>query len=532
VDHEVIIIGAGVCGIYQLHRLRELGVDVTVLEAGDDLGGTWYWNRYPGCRFDSESYSYGYSFSKELLAEWEWSEHFAGQPETLRYLNYVADKFDLRPHMQFGVKVRSAMFDEQTSSWRVHLHDGRELTCSILMTAIGMLSAATMPRIDGIEDFGGEWFHTYHWPHEPVDLTDKKVAVIGTGATGVQVISAIADQVGELFVFQRRPNWCAPLHNSAITPTEMAEIAANYEQIFATCARTPGGFLHGPDPRSFYEVSAQERYAFWEELYDKPGFAIWLSNFREILMEEGPNAEFSEYIASKIRERITDPEVAEKLIPKDHGFGVHRVPMETRYYEAYNLPTTHLIDINEAPIVRITPTGIQTTDALYEVDLIIYATGFDAITGAFDRIEFIGEGGQRLADKWRDGPITYLGAQVAGFPNLITLAGPQGASVSTNFPRAIETAVDWTTELIAHMRAHGLSRVECTPAAEEAWVDEVIELYSMVLLRKARSWFTGYNSNVEGHDKVRYMIYNGGAPRYRKRLAEIAANSYEGFVLS
>jgi cation diffusion facilitator CzcD-associated flavoprotein CzcO len=356
--------------------------------------------------------------------------------------------------------------------------------------------------------------------------------VIGTGATGVQVISAIADQVGELFVFQRRPNWCAPLHNSQITATEMAEIKASYEQIFATCARTPGGFLHGPDPRSFHEVSPEERQAFWEELYDKPGFAVWLSNFREILMEEGPNAEFSAFIASKIRQRVKDPAVAEKLIPKDHGFGVHRVPMETRYYEAYNLPTTHLVDIAEAPIQCITETGVQTADHFYEVDVIIYATGFDAITGAFDRIDFVGEGGQRLADKWREGPITYLGAQVAGFPNLITLAGPQGASVSTNFPRAIETAVDWTTDLIAHMRATGLTRVECTVDAEQAWEREVIELYSMVLLRKARSWFTGYNSNVEGHDKVRYMIYNGGAPRYRKRLAEIAANGFEGFILS
>lgn len=531
-DHEVVIIGAGVCGIYQLYRLRELGVDVTVLEAGSDLGGTWFWNRYPGCRFDSESYSYGYSFSKELLADWEWSEHFAGQPETLSYLNHVVDRFGLRPHMQFDTKVCSAVFEEESNSWRVHLEDGRELTCSILLTAIGMLSAATMPKIAGIEDFAGEWFHTYHWPHEPVDLAGKKVAVIGTGATGVQVISAIAEEVGELFVFQRRPNWCAPLHNSKITSPEMAEIKDSYEEIFATCARTPGGFLHGPDPRSFYEVPPEERHAFWEVLYDKPGFAIWLSNFREILMEEEPNAEFSEYIASKIRERVKDPVVAEKLIPKDHGFGVQRVPMETRYFETYNLPTTHLIDIDEAPIVRITPTGVQTTEAHYEVDLIIYATGFDAITGAFDRIEFIGEGGQRLADKWRDGPVTYLGAQVAGFPNLITLAGPQGASVSTNFPRAIETAVDWTTDLIAYMRACGLSRVECTPAAEEAWVNEVIDLYSMVLLRKARSWFTGYNSNVEGHDKVRYMIYNGGAPRYRKRLAEITANGYEGFVVS
>jgi cation diffusion facilitator CzcD-associated flavoprotein CzcO len=527
--HELIIIGAGVCGIYQLHRLLQVDADVAVLEAGDDIGGTWYWNRYPGCRFDSESYTYGYSFSEELLQEWEWSEHFAGQPETLRYLNHVVDKFDLRPHMRFGAKVLTADFDDAANLWTLRLEDGRRFSCRFLLTAIGLLSAPTMPRIEGVDTFEGLAIHTYFWPHEPVTLEGKRVAVIGTGATGVQVIAEIADKVGELHVFQRRPNWCAPLHNRPITPDEQARIKASYDEIFERCARTPGGFLHGPDGRRFDEVPPEERLAFWEELYDSPGFAIWLANFREVLMDEEANAEFSEFVADKIRQRVKNPVVAEKLIPKDHGFGVQRVPMETRYYEAYNRDNVHLVDLQETPLERITPAGIRTTEREYEFDIIIYATGFDAITGAFDRIDITGPGGHKLRDKWLDGPETYLGVQVAGFPNLIMLAGPQGASVSTNFPRAIETAVDWTMGLIEHLRAHGYERVECTPQAEQAWVDEVKELYGMVLLRKARSWFTGYNSNVEGHDKVRYMIYNGGAPRFRKRLDEVAANDYEGF---
>jgi cation diffusion facilitator CzcD-associated flavoprotein CzcO len=529
-QHEVIVIGAGVCGIYQLYRLLELGVDLTVLEAGSDVGGTWYWNRYPGARFDSESYTYGYSFSKELLEEWSWSEHFAAQPETLRYLNHVVDKFDLRRHVQFDSRVRAAVYDDDTRTWTVELDDGRILTTRLLLTAIGMLSAPTIPRIEGVDSFEGQSFHTYHWPHEPVDLAGKKVAVIGTGATGVQLISEIADKVGELTVFQRRPNWCAPLHNSPIDDRTQAEIKASYDEIFARCRQTPGGFLHGPDRRKMSEVPEAERRAFWEELYSSRGFAIWLGNFRDVLMDEEANAEFTAFVAEKIRQRVHDPATAEKLIPTDHGFGTRRVPMETGYYEAYNRDNVHLVDLNDTPIERITPRGIRTTERELEFDIIVYATGFDAVTGAFDRIEFIGAKGQRLRDKWRDGPRTYLGLQTAGFPNLITLAGPQGASVSTNFPRGIEDAVDWATDLVRYLREHGYTRVEPTPDAEQEWNQHVEDMYAGLLLSKAKSWFTGFNSNVDGHDKPRYLIYNGGAPKYRKRLAEVAANEYEGFV--
>ncbi|MEJ2086891.1 MAG: NAD(P)/FAD-dependent oxidoreductase [Gammaproteobacteria bacterium] len=531
-EHDVIVVGAGVCGIYMLHRMLQLGVKVTVLEAGGDVGGTWYCNRYPGARFDSESYSYGYSFSDEILEEWEWSEHFAGQPETLAYLNHVVDKLELRPHMQFGARVETVVWDDDARVWTVHLTDGRAPTTRFLVTAIGMLSAATLPRIEGVDEFQGAAYHTYYWPPESVALEGKRVAVIGTGATGVQVIAEIADKVAELTVFQRRPNWCAPLHNGPIDPSEQARIKVSYDEIFARCHETPGGFLHGPQEKSFYDASPEERRQLWEELYASRGFGVWLANYREVFYDEVANAEYTDFIADKIRERVVDPQVAEKLIPRDHGFGTRRVPLETNYYEAYNRENVHLVDLNETPIERITAHGIRTTARDYEFDVIVYATGFDAITGAFDRIRFEGVDGHTLREKWKDNPITYLGLQIGGFPNLITLAGPQGGSVTTNFPRGIEEAVDWATGLIAYLVEHGYSRVEPTADAEAVWGEHVRSTYEKTLIRTARSWFNGYNSNVDGHDRPRYLIYNGGSPRYREWLEKVAANDYEGFEFS
>ncbi|MGH3743455.1 MAG: flavin-containing monooxygenase [Mycobacteriales bacterium] len=532
-DYEVIVIGAGVCGIYQLHRLLELGVSTTVLETGEDLGGTWFWNRYPGARFDSESITYGFSFSRELLQEWDWKERFSGQPENLRYLNYVADKFDLRRHMQFGCTVESAVFDDDGATWRLHLADGRDLTCHFLVLAVGLLSARTLPRYAGIDEFEGQSFHTYDWPKEPVDMTGKRVGVIGTGATAVQLIPVVAAQAGHLKVFQRRPNWCAPLHNSEIPPAEMAEIKARYDEIFEICARTPGAFLHEPDRRPFAEVPADERRAMWERLYGEPGFGIWLANFRDTFVDEAANAELSEFIAGKIRERVSDPVVAEKLIPKDHGFGVQRVPLETRYYETYNRENVELVDLQETPIERITPKGVRTAAEEHDLDIIVYATGFDAVTGAYDRIDIRGTGGQALAEKWADGPKTYLGMQVAGFPNLLMPTGPQSASGTTNFPRAIEISVDWCTELMQYVWKNGYTRAEATPAAEAEWDAHIKELYSMMLLRKAQGWFTGYNSNVDGHEKgtIRHLVYNGGTPRFRRAIAEAADAGYAGIEL-
>jgi cation diffusion facilitator CzcD-associated flavoprotein CzcO len=533
-DYEAIVIGAGVSGIYQIKRLLEMGVKAAVLDAAPDLGGTWYWNRYPGSRFDSESYTYGYSFSKELLNTWSWKERFSPQAENLRYLNFVADKFDLRRHMQFNARVDAATWDEAGRVWRLKVSDGRELTCRFMLLALGLLSTPTLPRLPGMDSFKGQQFHTFDWPHQPVDLAGKKVAVIGTGATGIQVIADIADKVGDLTVFQRRPNWSAPLNNSLISEEEMADIRKRYGEIFATCARTPGGFEHEPVRSGFYEASPEERKALWDWLYDQPGFGIWLANYREIFTDEKANAEFSAYIADRIRKRVNDPVLAEKLIPRDHGFGVQRVPLETHYFEAYNRPNVHLVDLTETPIQRITETGLTTTDRDFAFDIIVYATGFDAISGAFDKIDIRGVGARKLKDKWDDETATFLGLLVHGFPNMLMASGPQGGSASANYPRGIEMNVNWCSALLEHMRAQGLTRVEATREAEAAWSEHVRDMYAMLLMRKAKSWFTGYNSNVEGHDggKVRYFVYNGGAPRYAERIREVAEHGYRGLTFA
>ena len=527
-DYQVVIIGAGVTGIYQAKRLVDLGVRMTVLEANDDLGGTWYNNRYPGARFDSESFTYGYSFSQEVLDEWHWTEQFSPQPENLRYLNYVVDKFELRPHMQFGCRVKSMVFDDLTDAWTLELDDGREISTRFVATAVGVLSAPTMPRFEGMDTFEGESFHAFHWPHDPIDLGGKRVAVVGTGATAIQLIPEVAKEAAHLTVFQRRPNWAAPLNNAPISESEMAAIRARYDEIFATCARTPGGFEHEPDRRGFYTLSAEERRALWDKLYDEPGFGIWLRNFVEIFIDEDANAEFSAYIADRIRQRVDDPVIAEKLIPTDHGFGIQRVPLETHYFEAYNRDNVELVDSSDTPIVRITPTGINTTDRSFEFDVIVYSTGFDAFTGAFDRIDIRTSAGLKLRDKWSAGPVTYLGIAVSGFPNMVMLAGPQSAA--TNFPRGAELAVNWVTPLLEYMWEHGYRRFDVDEAAETAWCEHVQEMYEGLLIRKAKSWITGYNSNVDGHEygKTRYNIYNGGGPKYAKRLGEVAANDYEG----
>ena len=531
---EVIVIGAGVCGIYQIKRLADLGVDATVLEAAADLGGTWYSNRYPGARFDSESYTYGYSFSRELLNEWHWKERFSSQPENLRYLNYVAEKFDLRKHMQFNCRVEKARFDEASNIWRLHINDGRELTCRFVIMGLGLLSIPTLPRYEGMDEFKGPSFHTFYWPHEPVDMKGKKVAVIGTGATAIQLIPEVAAEAGELTVFQRRPNWCAPLNNSPISEEEMADIRSRYDEIFAACARSPGGFEHEPDRRGIWELSPEERVALWDRLYDEPGFGIWLRNFREIFTDEDANAEISDYIADRIRRRVNDPATAEKLIPKDHGFGVQRVPLETHYLEAYNRDNVHLIDVSETPIERVLENGLRTSERDYEFDIIVYATGFDAMTGAYDHIDIQGVGGEKLRDKWEDGPSTFLGVMINGFPNLFMPAGPQSGSASTNYPRGIETGVNWCTDLLEHIWQHGYARAEATPEAEARWTAHVTKMYSTMLMRKAKSWFTGYNSNVPGHEqgRVRYFVYNGGAPKYVSRINEVARSGYEGIDLT
>ncbi|MGY3491635.1 flavin-containing monooxygenase [Bradyrhizobium sp. USDA 4502] len=523
-DYDVIIIGAGLSGMYQLYRLRELGLSARVFEAGTGVGGTWYWNRYPGARFDSESYSYGYSFSKELLAEWEWSEHFAGQPETLRYCNHVADKFDLRRDIQFESRVTSAIYQDDTRNWRVTLESGAQHSCRFLITAIGPLSTPTLPRIEGRDDFRGQSFHTARWPKEKVDFTGKRVAVIGTGATGIQTIQTIAGEVGHLTVFQRTANWAAPLHNGKIDAETQARIKAGYPEIFARCKETFACFVHTPDPRGAFEVSAEEREAFYEKLYGERGFGIWQGNFKDILIDRKANATISDFVARKIRERVKNQAVAEMLIPKNHGFGTRRLPLETFYYEVYNRDNVELVDIKETPIERITPEGIRTTDKDYAFDIIIYATGFDAITGSFDKIDFRGAHGARLKEKWTHGPETYLGLMVDGFPNMMMLMGPHTAL--GNIPRSIEYSVDWVTGLIRFAQERDLTFLDATPEGTADWTEHVKTLGVGLLSNEVDSWMTGINRNVEGKQTRIVARYSGSAPAYRARCDEVAAKGY------
>ena len=523
-DYDAVIIGAGVSGLYQLYRLRELGLKARVFEAGSGVGGTWYWNRYPGARFDSESWSYGYSFSQELLEEWDWEEHFAGQPETERYLNHVATKFDLRRDIQFSTIVTSAHYQEATRSWKVTLDNGTHCTARFLITAVGVLSAPVMPRIPGIASFKGQSCHTHSWPKETVSFAGKRVAVIGTGATGIQTITEVAKTAAHLTVFQRTAQWSAPLHNSKVTPEEMREIRKNYADIFARCQETIGCFIHAPDPRSVFEVTQAEREAFWEKRYAEPGFGIWMGNFRDVLTDRDANKLMGDFVARKIRERVKDPVVAEKLVPKNHGFGMRRVPLESGYFEVYNQPNVKLIDLNETPIAAITPGGIRTSAGEFGFDMIIYATGFDAITGAFDRIDIRGVGGVSLKDKWADGPITFLGILADGFPNFMMVMGPHAGL--GNFPRAVEYTSDWVTALIRHACDRGVTRIDTKPAAATAWTDHVIATNEGMLFNEVESWMTGVNRNVEGKHVRRVMRYSGGHPAFRHRCEAVVAGGY------
>ncbi len=388
-----------------------------------------------------------------------------------------------------------------------------------------------MPAIDGVEDFQGEAHHTADWPHQPVDFTGKRVAVIGTGATGVQTIQEVAKTAGHLTVFQRSPNYCAPLRNGPITAEEQRDIKARYPEIFEKCRASFAGFMHDSDPRRALAVSPEEREAFYEQLYGEPGFGIWMGNFRDVLVDQEANDTITAFMKRKIRERINDPEIAEKMMPTNHGFGTRRVPMETNYYEVYNQDNVLLIDIRETPIERITAAGIETSAAAHDFDMIIYATGFDAVTGGFERIDIRGAGGQRLKDKWAGGPKTYLGLQIEGFPNLFTLVGPHNAASFCNIPRCIEQNVEWVSDLMRHVRDAGVKRVEATAEAEREWTAHVHETGEKMLFTKVDSWFMGINSNLPGKQTRIFLLYAGGAPAYREKCDAVAANGYEGLVL-
>jgi len=522
---DAIVIGAGVSGLYALYRLRELGLKVRCVEDGAGVGGTWYWNRYPGCRFDSESETYGYSFSKELLQEWDWKEHYSGQPENERYLNYVADKFDLRRDIQFNSHVRSAVWDQRANKWQVGLDNGQRMRAQFLVAAVGILSARYVPPFEGIDDFNGESYHTSRWPKEKVDFTGKRVGVIGTGATAVQMIPIIAQEVGHLTVFQRTPNYCAPLRNSFVSEESQRRFKATYAAIHKRCRETSGGFIHDFDRRRAMDLPREERLKVYEELWSEPGFKKWLGNFRDIMTDREANEDFAEFVRDKIRTRVKDPAVAEKLVPKDHPFGSKRIPLETEYYEAYNRPNVRLVDIKETPIERITPRGIQTSDKQYEFDVIIYATGFDAITGSLTRIDIRGQGEQSIKDKWQGGMRTYLQIQTAGFPNLFIATN----TAFCNYTVCAEAIVEWITDCIRYMRERDYSRIVATAEAEQTWVDHTNEVGSRTFLSASNGWFVG--GNIPGKARA-ILMYANPAPAFRAKCAEVAAKGYEGFSLA
>ncbi len=522
---DALVIGAGMAGLYQLNLLIKQGINARIYEAGGGVGGTWYWNRYPGARLDSESYSYGFGFSEELLQEWSWGEHFTAQPENERYYNFFADKFDLRPHIRLNTRVRSLVFDEAANRWNIEAEDGHRARAQYVIAAVGILSAAHMPDIPGIESFQGESFHTSRWPREPVDFAGKRVGVVGAGATAVQMVPVIAPEVEQLTVFQRTPNFCAPLRNGPIDAEAQKKLKASYPEIFKRCRETEAGFLHDSDPRSTFEVTPEEREALYEKIWAQPGFAKWFGNFHDLFTNREANELYCEFVRKKIRERVNDPEVAEKLCPKNYHFGAKRVPLETGYYEAYNRDNVLLVDVREAPIEEITRTGVRTTDAEYELDIILYATGFDAVTGEFTRMDIRGVEGRKIQDHWAEGPRSYMGIQSAGFPNFFIAVG----TAFCNYPLCLETTATFVSDCIGYMREQGFQRVEASEKAEGEWGKLSKEAIGDLLIPDVNSWFFG--TNIPGK-KGGLLFYAGGGPAYRDKCKEVKEKGYEGFLLT
>ncbi|HEX5266898.1 MAG TPA: NAD(P)/FAD-dependent oxidoreductase [Acidimicrobiales bacterium] len=530
-DFDVVVIGAGFAGLYALYRLRdELGLSVRVYETGNGVGGTWYWNRYPGARCDSESFYYSYSFSDELQQEWVWSSKYPEQPEILSYLNHVADRFDLRRDIQLETRVSSAVFQEDADVWELTTERGDVVTARFVVSAVGCLSAANVPAIPGLDRFEGDWYHTAAWPHDGVDFTGKRVGQIGTGSTGIQAAPVIAAQADHLHVFQRTPNYTVPARNHHMTPEQDAAIKADYARIRRKARRSFGGFPYDASDKSALEVSDEERLATYERLWgEEGGFKFIYGSYNDLLVNKAANDTAADFIRAKIGEIVTNPDVARKLMPTDYPYGTKRPPIDTDYYETYNRDNVTLVDLRDTPITEITPKGIRTTEAEYEFDVVVFATGFDAMTGSLLKIDVRGRGGLALRDKWADGPRTYLGMQMAGFPNLFVITGPGSPSVLANMPMAIEQHVEWISACISHVREMGVTAVEATVEAEEGWVDHVRSIAEVTLFPMANSWYVG--ANIPGKKRV-FMPYVGGFAPYEKQCNDVAAKGYEGFVFS
>jgi len=527
---DVVVVGAGFAGLYALYKFRDvMGMDVQVYETGDGVGGTWFWNRYPGARCDSESFYYCFSFDENLAQEWEWSGKYPEQPEIERYLNHVADRFDLRRNIQLCTRVTDARFDEATNRWEVRTEQGDRVSARYLVTAVGCLSATNLPDIPGRDSFQGESYHTSRWPKEGVDFAGKRVGLIGTGSTGIQATPVIAAEADHLTVFQRTPNFSVPARHAAFAAEDQAEIKKNYAEIFQRTRESPAGFPYFPIDRSTHDVSEEEREQILEDLWAEGGFKFLWGGFNDLLLDPTANEIASEFVRNKIRGIVKDPDTAEILCPKCHPYGSKRPPIDTDYYTTFNRDNVSLVDIKSVPIDAITPTGLRTENAEYDLDVLVFATGFDAMTGSLLRMDIQGADGLRLADAWADGPRTFLGIQVAGFPNLFTITGPGSPSVLINMPVAIEHHVDWIADCITHMNEKGKTRVDATPSAQDAWVEHVAEVSQHSLIGQGDSWYVG--ANIPGKARV-VAPYTGGQPLYRERCDAVVEADYEGLKFS
>jgi cyclohexanone monooxygenase len=528
-DFDAIVIGAGFAGLYALHKLRDqLGLSVRVYEAASGVGGTWYWNRYPGARCDIESVHYSYSFSEDLQQDWEWSERFAAQPEILRYLNHVADRFDLRTDIMFDTRVTSMVWDHDARLWRVSTELGDTVTARYVISGAGNLSVPKTPEFDGVESFRGQVYLTGNWLDENIDFTGQRVAIIGTGSSGIQAISEIAKTAGHLTVFQRTPNYATPIVNGPADPDVVSAVKANYAQVRDASRNHFLGVPYTQVQPSALAVSAEERRRTFDERWNAGGFQLFIDSYQDILFDKKANDTIADYIRERIHERVNNPAVADLLAPKGYPYGTKRPPLETNYYEVFNQDNVTLVDIKTVPIESITETGVRTANAEYEFDIIVLATGFDAMTGPLMKLGIVGRDGLKLADKWAHGPRTYLGLTVSGFPNLFLITGPQSPSVLYNMPLAIEDHVDFAAEAITYLRDRGLDVIEATLEAEDNWVAHALEISSKTLLPETDSWYMG--ANIPGKPRI-CMLYVGGAPAYRATCDDVVANGYAGFTL-
>jgi cyclohexanone monooxygenase len=526
---DVVVVGAGFAGMYMLHRLRALGLSVRVYEQGGDVGGTWYWNRYPGARCDVESMQYSYSFSDELQQEWNWSERYAPQPEILKYANHVADRFDLRRDIQLDTRVDRAAFDESANAWRVATSEGKTVSAKYVVLATGCLSNARVPDIKGLQDFRGKVYHTGHWPHEPVDFTGLRVGVIGTGSSAIQSVPVIAEQASQLFVFQRTANFSIPARNAALTDEEREAFRAKYPEVrrFAREEARNGIYTELPD-RGALDDGDNERRAKYEQRWNRGGLTF-MSVYNNLAIDKAANDTAADFVRHKIAEIVKDPETARLLQPDNHPIGSKRICIDTDYFFTFNRPNVTLVDIRSNPIQEILPNGVRTGAGDYEVDALVLATGFDAMTGSVARIDITGRDGQTLNQKWAEGPKTYLGLMSAGFPNLFIITGPGSPSVLSNMIVSIEQHVDWITDCIAWMRARGLDTMEADREAEDKWVAHVNEVAHTTLYPQANSWYMG--ANIPGKPQI-FMPYIGGVGIYRKICDDVAAKGYEGFAMT